>query len=274
MKKILNITLILLLIYSCKQADNSSNISAVPNYQAGSCAIGKWSSTPLTIKMSSDFNSDFSPSDSIGGLNPLEQMAKVWNDAIGTGTKLINVPFPSTDNKTGTTLGGFRDGEFGIYKSYGWFDNVSSGALAITQFYGTMASSSTLGTYINLNHADIIFNYKDFNFTTVAGGTWGSYDLSTILLHEMGHFLGLCHESTNNSIMAPYYSGYQRTLKDYDTRKIRGLYLSNQNISSAIGNGTTNALSLAPGTPVKGIVELMANGKCRHFINGKLVFEH
>lgn len=279
MKNIIIITLSVFLVTSCKQAQDDSASSST-NFQAGSCTIGKWSSTPLNLKMSSEFSSDFTNSEIVEGLNPLERMAKVWNDSLGNNSKLISVPFEVTDSKTGSSLTGYRDSILGIYKSHSWFDNVSSGALAITQFYGVMASNGSLGSYVNLTHADIIFNYRDYNFSTANGGWWGSYDLPTVLLHEMGHFLGLCHESSNNSIMAPYYNGFQQSLKDFDIRKIKGLYLNNTNVTSfssanklqAIKSTHTDEFPI--GTPIKGIVELMADGKCRHYMNGKLVYEH
>lgn len=262
-------------LLSCKkQESGSQSSSAAPNFTGGSCNIGKWPASPVALKMSSEFTTDYTNADLVGGLNPLEQMGKVWNDAVTPTTTLLTTPFTATAVTGYNSLSSFRDSEFGIYKSHTWFPGVSSGALAITQFFGIVRSSGTLGTYIELTHADIIFNYRDYAGDFSFSGNPFDYDVPTILLHEMGHFLGLCHESNQTSVMAPYYVSTQRTLKTFDTNKIRGLYLNNQNISAISTKTQANAISAPAGTEVKGIVELNTDGNCRHLIDGKLVYEH
>lgn len=239
--------------------------------------------------MSADFNTDYTNADLVGGLNPLEQMAKAWNDSVTPTTTLFQLPFAPTSTTGFADLSDFRDSEFGIYKSFNWFPGVSSSALAITLFYGVVRSDASLGTFIDLTHADIIVNYRDFAADfTMTGNPMVDYDVPTIILHEMGHFLGLCHENNATSIMAPYYFTTQRSLKTFDTNKIQALYLNNQNYSGMtaksssassskiISGASTNggAGTLPVGTEVKGIIELSANGHCKHFMNGKLVHEH
>lgn len=281
MKSLSGLTLFTLLVLSsCKQSGNESQSSGTPSIRPGVCTIGKWTnlSSPLNLKISSEFNSDFSNADLVAGLNPLEQMAKAWNDSVSPGMTLFQLPFGVTNTTGSSSLTNFRDGELGVYKSYDWFSNVSSNALAITQFYGIVRASGSLGTYIDLTHADIIINYRDFGSDfTMTGNPMISYDLPTIVLHEMGHFLGLCHELVSyDSVMAPYYFSTQRTLKALDVNRIKALYLNNQNdnITSFKNSNKSNAIPNPVGTEVKGIVELSADGHCRHFINDKLVYEH
>ena len=287
MKSFIGLFLLSFLLNSCKPASpNTQSVTTAP-IQSSSCNIGKWSNltTPLTLKMSSEFSSDFTNADLVNGLNPIEQMAKVWNDAITPSTAFFQLPFPVTSiDPASSTLSNYHDGEMGIYKSHTWFTNISASALAITQFYGVVKADPTLGNYVDLTHADIIVNYRDFgSVLSMNSNTLLDYDLPTVLLHEMGHFLGLCHETTADSIMAPYYFSTQRTLKTFDTSKIRDLYLNNKNLSSkaSVRNGLNaivdpaSTTPLAPvGTAVSGVVELNANGMCKHYINGKLVYQH
>lgn len=209
------------------------------------------------------------------GLNPLEQMAKQWNDPVAGSKTLITVPFPAAATTGYTSTSSFRDSEIGIYKSYNWFANVSSSALAITQFYGVVTSSPGLGQYIELTHADIIVNYRDYGSRfTMGSNPMIEFDLPTVVLHEMGHLLGLCHESTKTSIMAPYYLTAQRSLQNFDKDIIKDIYVDGAITGYSVKNNNTNAISSPKGTEVKGIIELHADGKCKHFVNGKKIFEH
>ena len=269
---------IILIFAGCKPADQNVQSAAAPQL-TGSCTVGKWpnvagaNGTPLNLKISTDFANDFNGL-LVNGLNPLEQMAKVWNNAI-SGTTFLKVPFDTASTTGYSSVSGFHDNEMGIYKSYTWFPNVSSSALAITQFYGYVRTDPTLGNYIELNHADIIVNYNNYGayFSSNLPTNLGYYDLPTVVLHEMGHFLGLCHEYNHVSIMQPYYNSTQRSLQTYDVTKINDLY-TNNTITPLIANNKMKALNMPEGSPVRGIVELNANGKCKHYINGKLVFEH
>ncbi|MBP9681534.1 MAG: matrixin family metalloprotease [Bacteriovorax sp.] len=277
MKSFIGITLLALLFTACKQETTETQAaSATPSAQGGGCTIGKWSNlqAPMNLKISSDFLADFSNADMVNGLNPFEQMAKAWNDSVSPSTSFFVLPMLQTATTGSTTLSDYRDDEMGIYKSSTWFSGVSSSALAITQFYGVVRSDASLGTYIDLTHADILVNYRDFGSEfSYSLSSLSDYDLPTVLLHEMGHFLGLCHESSRPSIMAPYYYSTLRSLKTYDTAKIRALYLNNQNYALSIAPHVS-ALSAPIGSEVHGHIELNANGLCNHYVEGKLIYQH
>ncbi len=220
--------------------------------------------------MSSEFSADIAPADLVSGLNPIEQMAKVWNQAV-PGKTLITTPFPIAASTGYADLSNFRDAEIGIYKSHPWYASLQSGAIAITQYYGVVTSTPGLGQYIDMTHADIIVNYRDYGSEfTMSNNSMYDYDLPTVLLHELGHLVGLCHETKKPSIMAPYYLTTQRSLQAYDKDVIKDIYVD----GAITRNMNVNALSIPVGTEVKGTIELHADGKCVHFLNGEKTLEH
>ena len=276
LKKLILLALLLTLtsLASCKKSITTTR-SIGSEYTAGSCLIGRWpsSSLPLNLKMSSDFTGDYNNSNLVAGLNPLEQMAKVWNNAVSP-LVLITEHFPAAGTTGYASTNSFSDSEIGIYKSFTWFNNVSSSALAITQFYGSVQESAGLGRYISLTHGDIIVNYRDYGSRLTMTNAFGfEFDLPTIVLHEMGHLLGLCHEINHPSIMAPYYVTTQRSLQAYDSDLIKDIYVDGV-ISGISVNNNTNALTSPVGSHVSGVIELHADGKCVHYLNGKKMFEH
>lgn len=273
-----------LLLGACKgSSGGTQSSSAGPNLTGSgksSCLIGRWpnSSLPLNIKISSDFTGDFIPGDELGGLNLLEQMANGWNGPVTGSIQLITVPFGPAATTGYSSTSSFKDSEIGIYKSQSWFSNVSSSALAITQFYGVVKSSAGLGDYIQLSHADIIVNYDDYGpRMTMTLNPTKTYDVPTIILHEMGHLLGLCHESSSPSVMAPYYLTAQRSLQNFDRDIIQDLYIDSAvaHLSALTNSKSAIKSDLPPaGTEVSGVIELMADGECIHKVNGKELFKH
>lgn len=260
------------MLVSCKKETTTTRSVATIN-SGGKCLIGTWSNAalPLTIRMSSEFTGDYNNTHLVGGLNPLEQMAQVWNNSVAPKA-LITTPFPATAVSGFASTNSFNDGEIGIYKSHTWFSNVSSSALAITQFYGNIQETAGLGRHIGLTHADIIVNYKDYGSRiTMTNHPMFEFDLPTIMLHELGHLLGMCHETVNDSIMAPYYITTRRSLEAYDIGHVNDIYVDGI-ISGLTAN--TNALSAPVGSKVSGVIELHADGKCVHSVNGKKTLEH
>ncbi|RLA64455.1 MAG: hypothetical protein DRQ88_03590 [Epsilonproteobacteria bacterium] len=148
--------------------------------------------SPLEIYLAQDLV-DLLPEelDDKDGLNLIEQMADVWNKG-HPELDFFALPFIRSENKDYTNLQDFQDDEIGIYPSYGWYKNLSTRSLAITQFFGTKKSLANGKIIVELAHADIIINFRNFKYS-IGQNKEKLYDLLTVLLHEMGHMIGLPH---------------------------------------------------------------------------------
>ena len=110
-----------------------------------------------------------------------------------------------------------QDNEFVISFLNTWFNNINNGVLALTSY-----------SYIDnrIIHADIIFNKDNFTFVVNPDSQSRDVDLESVLVHELGHFLGFKHvDSSIDSIMnAQLQSGEKKrdlTIKDIELIKIK-----------------------------------------------------
>src|SRR5262245_60978820 len=143
--------------------------------------------------------------------------ASVWQDQIlkaaqlwaqQTGINFVVVADNGADSGSGSYQQG--DPDFGDIR-IGGYNFGHTDALAIG-FYPPPGNNYSVSGDIALNTA------KAFN---VNGN---DYDLFTVMVHEIGHALGLAHSSTSLADMYPAYNGRDTTLKTDDVNGIRALY--------------------------------------------------
>jgi len=236
-----------------------------------------------------------------GSTSILDDMANQWNDADSLHNFIITPMQVNIANKAhGTALAGYHDSTMGIYTNDSWFPNISSGTLAVTQFYGIKRNVGSFSEYVEMTHADIIINTRDFIFSTQNSSTRLSvassnntavpYDIASVVLHEMGHFIGLGHQySTYNSVMYPSISSTDdhRTVSSVDINTIVANYDNSVALTAGLSIGgpsgpATNDSFAIPvenygsnsSNQVSGTIELRKDGQCKHYINGKLIGTH
>lgn len=212
----------------------------------------------------------------------VSQLKEKW-DASAPERNFFQYELGPVKNKDYNNLKDYQDSEMGIYFSKDWYDEVSKSALAITQFFGNRRLAGTSMEYIELSHADIIINmyYDDLVWDNKDEA---GYDLPSIILHELGHFLGLPHEtSSSTAVMRAHLSIFTqyRDIFSADANAIRSIYPESGPLHQSIEREGGHFMvtsektdSDREGEEVRGIIELHRDGQCLHYINGDLVYSH
>lgn len=256
LKALILVLNIVVLMTGCDSAVNSELSSGSSRGSTAASSLPtRWSSAsvfPLNIQMSTDFSNE--------EISAISDSADVWSEEQGNGADFFAQTTENISPKS--NLDSYNDSVFGIYKIFSWPSELPSGALAVTQIRGLQRSSS-----IQITHADILVNYDFFDFTT--DGAWG-YDLQTVLVHELGHFLGLGHEnsSTSESVMFPSIGRFtvNQTPHDNDIDNLSAKYGLTRSASN--NRGISNGINNEEGTPITITFELHANNKEVVRING------
>jgi hypothetical protein len=186
------------------------------------------------------------------------------------------------DRSSVNNLNSLFDGEFGIYKAVNWHPQLPSTALAVTQIFGVRQNVGTASEFVEIVEGDILINWTFPYAPTNPNG----YDLFTVTLHEMGHFLGLGHITNYalQSVMYPSsgYSTFYLRPGSEDIRNIKNKYSIGVQAMAARSPASSSP-QRAPATKefvenspdaVKIIMELHVDGTCRHYTNDVLQSVH
>jgi hypothetical protein len=250
---------------------------------------------PKTIRISSAFSAT--------EISNMREMGTAWKTAVSDEKNFFSFGAPGNNNYNIEET----DGVFGFYKATVWPADVSDDALAITQLFGRRYNVGDADEYVSIVEADILVNYQaggaGFTYDTVDDdesltdvNSDDGFDLRTIMLHEMGHFLGLQHIPTfydrpdsesglsreaykATSVMYPSVSSLEEK-RVPQTKDINAL-VNKYNIGGGGGAPAIIAASARfkpknsdPGKNVKIVIELRKDGECLHKENGVVYRRH
>lgn len=127
----------------------------------------------------------------------IQAAAKTWMDA--SGKPLFNIV---TDHKIQGPIDPEQDGQNVIYYFSTWEDDQSS----------EQARTSVYWVGDQVKEADMRIDAKNFSFYWNPPGTVNpteppnSINIEALVIHELGHVLGLKHKDKDSSVMATYLS--------------------------------------------------------------------
>lgn len=233
---------------------------------------------PKTLSLSQDFTVD--------EVTAIKLMSTAWSAAVNNQRTFFNYGDPVID-KTAVMSGmdALLDSEFGIYRSSEWPSSLPGSALAVTQIFGRRYNVGKSNEFVKIEHADILINEDFYDFDTTDAGP--GFDLRTVVLHEMGHFLGLQHKSSssnrNNSVMFPSIDPTEskRAPKSVDVSDIASKYGVTMPLTAGASAMVANtpkpdysAESGDSGQSIKILIELHSDGNCVHKENGTEFLRH
>jgi|GEM_PF-6352108 len=145
-----------------------------------------------------------------------------WNKALAQKSPLEGEisSIPSLSYKG---ISEYYDQTMGVYKSSEWYEQLGKDTLAVTQFFAQMDKDELGRPYLKMLHADILLNFKHYNFEEENF----EFDLYSVVLHELGHFLGLRHYLGSEPSVMVAYLGPNTTFENLyskDKKNISELY--------------------------------------------------
>lgn len=262
---------------ACKPKVTSMRDPASLGASSGVPRYWRSSSLPLQVRVADEFFLTDFPALGHGDLNPFEQMMQAWDSQVNV--QLFQINDLRTTNLQSFSLDTYDDNEIGIYRLDNWFPNVTTDALAIAQYFFLRRNVGRSNEYNEIIHADIMINYQTYNFyLDHTANKNNKYDLKTVVLHELGHLIGLDHLS-GSAVMNAFLSlGEEKRAPLLNDRvAIKNIYQPGPSSLILAGmNDSQGSTEPHPeeGVRGRGVIELLKSGECRHYENGVLVHTH
>ena len=213
-----------------------------------------WSVNKLPIKVTTSHEFGAKERQSI------KEMASRWEDAANLelfkiGRVKKNIYFSNLKEYYS------QDKDLGIYIVDKKVDGITNSTLAVTQMIAQEVMRNSSSIHYEIQHADIIFNNFDYSFSI--DNTQGTFDLESVILHELGHFLGLVeHSESKESVMFPNIArdSVHRELHWEDINQVNSLYSDHRR------NYKSSNENLKQGKMVIITIELSVDGSHREKI--------
>ena len=255
-----------------------------------------------------------SNTDSVGEdiLTPIEQMMLQWNNTL-SDYSFFQIPSEIVEDNKGhyKTMREYNeDQEMGIYLHDEWFaqEGISHLTLAVTLYHGRRQNMGTANEWVKLVNVDIVINGRH-SFTRDKEAHFLAFDFDSVILHELGHFVGLFHEnSKSDSVMRPSLPPNirRREISSLDGENLRKIYPDPIHASEEAlkddrdfrtsfsetkereeeeqeeqyeqkgqeGREKEQKSEQSEESDIYGVIELRSDGTCLHYENNKLIFKH
>jgi hypothetical protein len=165
----------------------------------------RWASTPISVRVYNVGNSSIS--DGSGGVNAVVSAIKAWGvvSASTTTSAAVRGSAPATImlNTNGNVCTG------------------SCLAATLTGYYTTLSGDD------RINDADVYTNQRYDFYSSGEPSCSGEYDINGIMVHEVGHVIGIGHSNVAGATMYPSVSACNagnRTLESDDVAAKNDLY--------------------------------------------------